>query len=119
MMKYIFLFLTSGFLWACTGNDPQVMDTGQVMKDTANYTTIEWLDSTSQHLGKVDQGAIVEIKWQFKNSGAKPLVVDNVRAGCGCTGAKGPKEPIAPGKEGTITATFDSKNYPGEQQKEV
>ena len=118
-MKFIFLFLVTGFLWACTGNDPQAVNTEKIMKDTANYTTIEWMDSASQSLGKVDQGAVVEIKWHFKNTGNKPLVVENVRPGCGCTGAEGPKEPIPPGKEGEITAKFDTKNYPGEQHKEV
>jgi len=89
------------------------------IKDTSNYTTIEWLDSTDQHVGKIDQGQIVEITWHFKNAGVKPLIVANVRAGCGCTGAEGPKEPIAPGKEGVITAKFDSKNFPGTQRKQV
>lgn len=119
-MKYFFLLITTGLLWACSGQSSQApIDKEKALDDTANYTTIEWLDSTSQDLGKVEQGQVVEIKWRFRNSGSKPLIVNSVRPGCGCTGAEGPEQPIAPGKEGEIKAKFDTKNYPGSQHKEV
>lgn len=119
-MKFGFLFLLLASFWACTGNDPQSSEQREsALKDTASYTTIQWIDSTSQDLGTVNQGAVVEIKWRFRNSGTRPLVISEVRPGCGCTGAEGPKEPVAPGSESAITAKFDTKNYPGEQHKEV
>jgi hypothetical protein len=36
------------------------------------------------------------------------LVIENVWAQCGCTIPDYPKEPIQPGKEGVITALFNS-----------
>jgi hypothetical protein len=119
-MKYLFLLLVSGILVSCSSNDKAApVDKEKIMKDSASYTRIEWIDSTDQNLGQVDQGKMLEITWRFKNAGDKPLIIGTVRPGCGCTGAEGPTEPIAPGKEGVINATFDTKNYPGAQHKQV
>ena len=119
-MKYSFFILVTVLLAACSSSDTSASpDKEKAIQDTANYTTIEWLDSTTQNIGKVDQGQVVEITWHFKNSGNKPLVIANVRPGCGCTGAEGPTEPVAPGKESVIKAKFNTENYPGSQHKQV
>jgi PBP1b-binding outer membrane lipoprotein LpoB len=99
---------------SCTSADQQAKATG-----TKDSTTIQWIDSIDQSIGKINQGEVVEVLWHFKNSGDKPLVIEKVTPGCGCTGADWTKEPIAPGKEGTITAKFDSKNFEGTQHKSV
>ena len=44
-----------------------------------------------------------------KNDGDKPLVISNVTTSCGCTIADWTKTPIAPGKTGVVTSTFDAK----------
>src|SRR6476661_7620692 len=122
-MKYLFIFLMASTFVACNNADQPAtaasIDKEKAINDKANYTTIEWLDSTTQDIGKIEQGQTVEILWHFRNSGNKPLIVANVRPGCGCTGAEGPTEPIAPGKEGVIKAKFNSQNYPGTQHKVV
>jgi len=89
------------------------------MADTTNYTTIQWLDSTTQDLGKIKEGSIVEISWKFKNTGDKPLIVADARGTCGCTIADKPKEPIPPGQEGTIKAKFNSQGQGPEAHKTV
>jgi len=86
---------------------------------TRDSTTIQWLDSIDQNIGSIHKGEVVEIRWHFKNTGDKPLIVEKVTPGCGCTSANGPKQPVAPGKEDVITATFDSKNFEGTQHKSV
>lgn len=126
-MKYLCLFLFSGIIVACTSTDkPSNVEHGNrdsinqaLLKDSSKYTTIQWVDSVVQNVGTINQGAVIEIKWRFKNSGDKPLIISNVRPGCGCTGAEGPKEPVAPGGEGVITGKFDSEHYPGPQRKQV
>ena|SRR5690349_17185225 len=119
-MKYLVLVSLTAFLISCTGTDkPSSVDKERAMKDTAHYTTIQWLDSTDQSIGKIEEGQVVEISWKFKNSGNNPLVVSEVRPGCGCTGAEGPTRPVAPGKEGTIKAKFNSKGFQGTQHKMV
>lgn len=93
---------------------------GQALQDSANYTSIQWLDSTFQDLGKVKDGQVVEVSYRFKNTGTKSLVIANVSASCGCTVPEKPEKPIGPGEEGVIKAKFDSKGRPhGENRKTV
>ena len=72
-------------------------------------TTVLWLDST-QNLGNLMEGTVVDVQFRFKNTGNKMLVITDVAASCGCTVPEKPEKPIAPGAEGVIKATFDSKN---------
>ena len=90
------------------------------MEDTSSYTNIEWLDSIHTDLGKISEGQAIEISWRFKNTGNKPLVIQNVQAGCGCTIADKPKQPVAPGENGVIKAKFNSAGQgAGHVQKTV
>jgi hypothetical protein len=126
-MKYLFLFFIAGTIISCTGTDkPSSKDQATqdslnkvVMADSTNYTTIQWLDSTTQDLGKIKEGSVVEIAWKFKNTGDKPLIIANANGTCGCTIADKPKEPIAPGQEGVIKARFNSQGQGPEAHKTV
>lgn len=51
--------------------------------DTANFTSLQWLDSTYQDIGKVKKGQVAEITWHLKNAGDKPLIIAQVSPGCG------------------------------------
>jgi hypothetical protein len=127
-MKYLFLFLISGVIVACNSTDKTASAADQAkrdslnylaMSDSANFTSLQWLDSVNQNLGKVNEGQVLEIAWHFKNTGNKPLIIGRVQPGCGCTLAEQPQEPIAPGKDGVIKAKFDSKGHPNVQDKVV
>ncbi|WP_276503687.1 DUF1573 domain-containing protein [Terrimonas pollutisoli] len=125
MKKLLFVLLAAG-LFSCQAADkPTEKELTQeqkenATKDSANFTTIQWLDSTYRDLGKVKEGQVVEVSFRFKNSGTKNLVIANVTASCGCTVPEKPEKPFAPGEEGVIKAKFDSKGRPhGEARKEV
>ena len=127
-MKKIFLLITVVVaMVACKTNDKKTAgkegseyNPERSLADSANYTTIQWLDSTFHDMGKVQKGDVVEVSFRFKNTGNKPLVIADVSAGCGCTVPEKPTQPYAPGKEGFIKAKFDSKNQaPGEHRKNV
>jgi hypothetical protein len=116
-MKYLFFFLIAASVFACTSTDkpsPSGNETRDSlnkisMKDSSNYTAIEWLDSTHIDLGKVTEGQVVEVSWPFKNTGNKTLIIESVHPGCGCTVPDNkPLEPIAPGEKGVIKANFNS-----------
>jgi len=87
-------------------------------KDTASYTSIQWIDSVKDY-GKIAEGQKLEVAFRFKNTGNKPLVIEGVHPSCGCTVANPPKEPIAPGAEGEIKGSFDSNGKNGEQHKTI
>lgn len=78
--------------------------------DVSNITTIEWLDGIDRDLGKIKSGEKLDAVYRFKNTGTKPLIISDVRAGCGCTVAEKPTKPIAPGETSEIKAFFDSNN---------
>lgn len=130
-MNYIFsIVLISNLLFACTSNDVNSVDKQSVdsakraqqlnaATDSANFTQIQWIDSTHQNLGKVKEGSVLEVSWRFKNTGTKPLIISNVNASCGCTVAEKPEAPVAAGAEGVIKAKFDSKDRQGMQRKDV
>jgi hypothetical protein len=88
--------------------------------DSANYTSLQWIDSTYQDIGKVKQGQVAEVSWRLKNVGDKPLVIAQVMPGCGCTVADKPEEPIMPGGESVIRAKFNSSGqHEGEHRKNL
>ncbi|RYY62363.1 MAG: DUF1573 domain-containing protein [Chitinophagaceae bacterium] len=127
MKKILFVCLAAG-LFACGTNDKKVSNAdgmtaeekSKAVIDTANFTTIQWLDSTNSMLGNIKEGQVVEVTYRFRNSGTKNLIFASVSASCGCTVPEKPEKPYAPGEEGVIKAKFDSKGRPhGEAQKMV
>jgi hypothetical protein len=134
-MKAILILLTTSVLaMACTGNeDKSAASTKDSVnqdslkyqlalaaeRDSANFTSIQWLDSVSQNKGKIKEGSVLEVAYRFKNVGDKPLVIISADASCGCTVAEKPEQPIAPGAEGVIKAKFDSNGRVGYQNKNV
>lgn len=93
---------------ACNNNNTGDDAVKKTLSDTANYTSVEWVD-TLKNFGTIVYGEKADIQFRCKNAGNKPLILASVTPGCGCTLADYTKEPIAPGKEGFVNASFDSK----------
>ena len=47
------------------------------------------------------------------------LILNDVKASCGCTTPEWTKEPVLPGKSGSIRVTFNPKNRPGSFSKTI
>lgn len=58
--------------------------------------------------GEVIQGEFITAKIKLKNTGSFPLVIASASAGCSCTVASKPEEPILPGQTGVIIAQVDT-----------
>lgn len=69
--------------------------------------------------GKAKQGEVLTHEFVFVNDGEAPLVIERVATSCGCTAALASEDRIAPGKEGRIKATFDTRGYSGKVVKYV
>ena len=83
-----------------------------------NPTTIEFEDP-EYDFGEISLGSSVEFSFKFKNTGESPLIIQSVKAACGCTVLKDwPKEAIMPGESAEIPIVFTAK-YPGGQKKYV
>lgn len=66
-----------------------------------------------------EDGGSVSHTFTFTNTGAKPLVIEKVATSCGCTVPKASKEPILPGKTGTVEITYDPAGRPGQFEREI
>lgn len=76
-------------------------------------------DGSVFDFGKVEQGAQVNHLFRFTNQGGQDLRIESVKTSCGCTAAVISSEVIAPGQEGTISATFDTAKFAGEKAKSI
>ncbi len=129
MKQVIAIFIAAIFLIACKSGDKKANSTDLTKDnsliqnaitppDTANFTSIQWLDSTYLDLGKQKQGKEIEISFRFKNTGTKNLVIEKVTAQCGCTVPEKPEKPFAPGEEGVIKAKYNGSGH-DETRKQV
>ena len=125
MKKIGFVLAATVILFSCQTADKKTTGTlsaeQKIMAtmDSANFTNIQWLDSTYKDLGKIKEGQVVEVSYRFKNTGDKNLIIADVKAQCGCTLPEKPGQPFAPGEIGTIRAKFDSKSKQGAVRKEI
>lgn len=96
-MKKLFLSLA-----AITFATFSFAQTKTMAADVAKFTT-ETID-----LGKVKQGVPATATFVLSNIGKDPLIIEQANPTCGCTISKYTKEPIAPGKNGEINATYNA-----------
>lgn len=84
--------------------------TGSLIAQSAAIT----FEKNTHDFGKIkEQDGSATVVYTFKNTGDAPLVINRVQASCGCTTPSWTKEPILPGKSGTITAAYNPANRPG------
>jgi hypothetical protein len=76
-------------------------------------------EEESHEFGNIKEGTMATFEFKFKNTGKEPLVLSNVQASCGCTTPSWTREPIAPGKSGVVTATYNSNGRPGSFSKSI
>ena len=58
--------------------------------------------------GKIKVGVPVNHEFTFSNMGDVPLVISSVQASCGCTVTSYSKDPIQPGGQGFVKATYNA-----------
>ena len=66
-------------------------------------------DTDIKKVGEVEFQVPRQFKLGFTNKGSEPLVIEDVKASCGCLEVAYPKEAIAAGARGEISLTFDAK----------
>jgi hypothetical protein len=77
-------------------------------------------DMEVHDFGKIKEAdGPVTVNFTFTNTGSLPLMIKQVHASCGCTSPNWSKEPILPGKNGFVSATYNPKNRPGPFSKTI
>jgi hypothetical protein len=70
--------------------------------------SVTWLETKEHDFGTLQRGRPAAHRFVFKNTGSKPLIIDNVRTPCGCTAVEWPEAPIAPGDTAAIVVEFNA-----------
>ncbi|MGK9476022.1 DUF1573 domain-containing protein [Melioribacter sp. OK-6-Me] len=69
--------------------------------------------------GEIIEGETVEHEFAIMNKGEGKLVIESVRASCGCTAAMPTKKELEAGESAKIKIKFDSRGRYGQQYKHV
>lgn len=75
--------------------------------------------NTRYEAGKVLEGEVVKAVFKFTNTGKQDLMIESVKASCGCTVPELKSKVIKAGETSEIVANFNSKGRPGNQSKSI
>jgi hypothetical protein len=64
---------------------------------------------TTIDFGEVESGQVVDINFEFENTGDTILLIKNISTSCGCTATKLEKKEYQPGEKGIIPVKFNSR----------
>ncbi len=76
-------------------------------------------ESEVHDFGNVPDGHTAEYEFTFTNTGKEPLNLQSVNASCGCTTPTWSKEPVLPGKQGIVKASYGTDKRPGGFTKSI
>ncbi len=95
----------------------QAQDNQKVTEEKYPVMTFE---KTTHDFGTLHEKDIVDYVYKFKNTGDAPLIIEKIRASCGCTVPSGwKKEPIMPGESSEFTVKFNTRNKIHKQRKTI
>jgi len=91
---------------------------GAATTTTKTDVAVAVVDNQNFDFGKIKQGVPATHRFLFTNKGKVPMVITNAQASCGCTTPNWTKEPIPPGGQGFVDATYNAA-APGAFDKSV
>lgn len=68
---------------------------------------IKWTNQQIS-IGEIPQGKPVTFEFVFTNTGKEPVLITDVKAGCGCTTPDYSKSPVKPGEKGIVKAVYNA-----------
>lgn len=96
---------------------PLFFTAGLTNESNTDKELITW-ETKTYDFGEIPAGTPVDARFLLQNNSDQPLVISNVKTSCGCTASDYTKEPISPGMESSITATYNAKK-PGPFTKTI
>lgn len=113
-MKKLVLFAALVLL-ARTGFSQATATTSTAPKSDVAVAAV---DKETFDFGKIKQGVPATHKFVFTNKGKVPMVITNAQPSCGCTTPNWTKDPIPPGAQGFVEATYNAA-APGAFNKSI
>ncbi len=77
-----------------------------------------FFEKATHDYGTMKQGDDGNCEFIFTNKGDTPIIINSVRASCGCTAPDWTREPVLPGKTGVIKAAYNTQ-IPGAFTKTI
>ena len=111
------LFFLAAFVLAAQISFGQAAAAAGTTKPASDYA-VAVIDEMSHDFGKIKQGVPVTHEFTFVNKGKVPMIITNAQPSCGCTIPAWTKDPIPPGGQGSVKATFNAAS-PGLFDKSV
>ena len=122
---FVIAFSVSFFLSSCKSDPSKKVKSENLQavversSNDANASEITF-DFDSYDYGEVVDGEVVEVDFNFTNTGNSNLIIFNASASCGCTVPEYPQnENIKPGESSSLKVRFDTSGKPGKQMKTV
>ncbi len=78
----------------------------------ANGAKIRFEEMEHQY-GTINKGGNGDCEFTFWNDGNEPLILQNVKASCGCTTPSYTQKPVMPGQSGVIKVHYNTNNVGG------
>lgn len=103
---------------AITNVQAQPTSTGNKPATTLTIENLAF-EQEMHDFGTVPEGPAADYTFVFKNTGKEPINLQTVSASCGCTTPSWSKEPVLPGKTGTIKASYATDKRPGSFTKSI
>ena len=77
-------------------------------EETVVSEALLW-DKMEHQFGEIPQNIPATAEFLLTNNSDQPMIITKVKGSCGCTATYHDKEPIAPGTQTTIKATYNAK----------
>jgi tetratricopeptide (TPR) repeat protein len=90
-----------------------------VIREEDTQTTILTAQKQVVDLGEVKEGSVLDAQFTVRNTGDRPISIEEIRIPCECIKAETEIESLEPNEEGVVNVTFDTSGYSGHEVKSV
>ena len=82
-------------------------------KDVPEHGAKIRFEEMEHQYGTIQKGGNGDCEFKFWNDGNEPLILQNVKASCGCTTPSYTQKPVMPGQSGVIKVHYNTNNVGG------
>lgn len=119
-MKRLVLIMAAAASLVCASSYAAgVPNNATVKAEEAGQAVIEFKKTTHNFGTFPEENGRVQCQFVFVNKGTTDLILQKVRASCGCTTPDWTKTPVAPGDSGVVNATYNASGRPGAFTKTI
>jgi len=106
---FLMAFTIGAFAQAPTQQSVSNIAASQVAPTKVPMPENMYFKTPVHDFGTIQEGPAADHEFEFTNVGKEPIIISNVSASCGCTTPSYSKDPVLPGKKGTIKASYNTQ----------